>query len=73
MFQSRNRETFDFYSDNALDTREARQFQSRNRETFDFYASHSKRTASLYSMFQSRNRESFDFYFQKSHIHAYRS
>ena len=36
MFQSRNRETFDFNFANALGAGVIHLFQSRNRETFDF-------------------------------------
>ena len=62
-FQSRNRESFDFYFVEAVIEVGAQfEFQSRNRESFDFYGAWRAQEHGIYSKFQSRNRESFDFY-----------
>ena len=62
MFQSRNRESFDFYGKEGLFRAVGTTFQSRNRESFDFYDVLIIALAIGLGMFQSRNRESFDFY-----------
>ena len=63
MFQSRNRETFDFNTRKQYAINQTLEgFQSRNRETFDFNGREGKiKGLAKTALFQSRNRETFDF------------
>ena len=62
MFQSRNREAFDFkYIEQHPELEKAILFQSRNREAFDFKCKTWIHHPVTIGEFQSRNREAFDF------------
>ena len=61
MFQSRNRDAFDFKRTRACACQQRHLFQSRNRDAFDFKTFNAPVPSHATMKFQSRNRDAFDF------------